>query len=308
VDHLKVAVVTRSFSYLSFWAALDRGFYVAQSLDVEIPIYESVAQITQGLKHQDVQLAVTSPELVFYEAVRGTDLRAIAGVTNRPPHYLMARQHYRRIEDLRGANIGVTSLENGLAALTVEVLARHGLAFPDDYRISAVGPDPSRDAFLRAETLDAAFQAPPFNYIEEDDGFALLARASDYVGDFQVGAVVVDLAWASHNRDAVRRFLIASIQGAQWLFANEEAAIELAAEQIQLSPGHARRAWREYTGTGVFSPDLHLSREGFATALEFFHDKWPASTDHRLPVDRYLDGSFLNDAYRMLGLTSVPLD
>jgi hypothetical protein len=44
-----------------------------------------------------------------------------------------------RIEELKGQRLGTSSMTEGTAIYTREMLARHGLAYPGDYEFSVVG-------------------------------------------------------------------------------------------------------------------------------------------------------------------------
>src|SRR6202043_838061 len=115
------------------------------------------------------------------DCVNGGNLRIIAGNVNRLPLSLIANRRIRRIEDLRGARLGTSSLTEGTALYTMEVLRQHGLQYPSDYEFAVVGVHPARWKALQEGTIDAAVQLIPLNFVAEDAGYANLGEGTEYI-------------------------------------------------------------------------------------------------------------------------------
>lgn len=87
-------------------------------------------QLRDGRAH--FGCGVTEQPIVDREA--GGSLEIIAGNVNRLPFDLIASPDVQSFEDMRGATVGVSSLEAGSSSLVMRMFARHGLRQPTTTR------------------------------------------------------------------------------------------------------------------------------------------------------------------------------
>ena len=106
---------------------------------------------------------------------------------NRLPLTLVAQPRFKRIADLKGAKLGTSSLTEGTAIYTMEMLARHGLHYPGDYEFAVVGVHPARWKALQEGTIDAAVQPIPFDFMALDAGYSNLGNVGDYIPEVDDG-------------------------------------------------------------------------------------------------------------------------
>ena len=147
------------FNWLPVFAAQQQGFFARHGLNVEIKRMGTVDKATAAVKSGELHMAITPPEGAIRDCAGGGSLRIIAGNVNRLPLSLIANPRFRRIEELRGAKLGTSSLTEGTALYTMEVLRRHGLAYPGDYEFAVVGVHPARWKALQEGSIDAAVRS-----------------------------------------------------------------------------------------------------------------------------------------------------
>ena len=293
---LKVGVVPRTFFYVPFWAAQRQGFFSQEGLRAEGIIFNSVSKLTDGIKDGSLDIGIGTPEGVIQDVEAGGPLRIVAGNANKLTHSLIALKKYRRIEELRGAVLGVASLDEGTAFIMHEMMARHGLMFPRDYTLKAVGGAPTRWKALQEGTIDAGLQAIPLNYIAADAGYPNLGDATAYVPDYQFTTINIRRDWAARHGDALVRFLKAMIRGTRWMYANREAAVALTADEMRIGPRDAERGWRDFTSQQILPGDLGVSLPGMAKVIEIMGRAGSLRPTPETRPERYLDLSFLHSA------------
>ena len=297
---LRVGAVSRNYFNMPLWTAQHRGFFAREGLAVDIHLIEGIDEVTRRLAAGELDIDLGVTENVILERERGGRLAIIAGNVNRLPFSLIAKGGIESIAGLRGARIGVSSIQAGSSSLVMELLARHGLRYPEDYTLLPVGPILSRWRMLQSGEIDAGLQGAPMNRIAIEAGFSDLGSPRDLFPDFQFTSVNVDMAWASANREAVRAFLRAWIAAHRWLRANKEASRAIAAEEASLSAEHADYAWDEMVDAEIFPPD---GRVGVA-AVQALIDV--SSLIRALPgraerkAASYIDQSFVDEAERTL--------
>ena len=98
------------FNFLPVYVAERQGLFAKNGIDVEITLLSSVDQATAAVKEGLRDIAITPPEGAIRDAVAGGNLRVNAANVNRLPLSLIANPRFKRIEDLRGAVLGTSSL------------------------------------------------------------------------------------------------------------------------------------------------------------------------------------------------------
>src|SRR5262245_6949751 len=194
-DQINVGIVSRTFFYLPLWAAVDKGFFAAEGLEIGTTILGNASQVPP-LLDGSLQVVIGGPEGVLQSVAGGGPLRIVAGNTGRLTHSLIAVPRVARIEDLRGATIGILNMVEGTFFQLKEMMAAHGLHYPADYRVKETGGVPPRHKALMEGTIDAGLQSIPWNYVAEDAGLKNLGEVSKYVPDWQFVSVNVNNDWA----------------------------------------------------------------------------------------------------------------
>ncbi len=170
------------FNWLPVFIAQRQGIFARNGLEVEFKRLGTVDKATAAVKSGELNMAITPPEGAIRDCVAGGRLRIIAGNVNRLPLTLIANPRFKKIEELKGAKLGTSSMTEGTALYTMEVLRQHGLNFPGDYEFSpVVGVHPARWKALQEGTIDAAVQLIPLNFVAEDAGYSNLGEVTDYI-------------------------------------------------------------------------------------------------------------------------------
>jgi NitT/TauT family transport system substrate-binding protein len=272
--------------------------FAGSGLNVEIKRLGTVDKATAAVRAGEADLAITPPEGAIRDCVGGGNLRIIAGNVNRLPLSLIANPRFSRIEDLKGTKLGTSSLTEGTALYTMEVLRQHGLNYPGDYEFAVVGVHPARWKALQEGTIDAAVQLIPLNFVAEDAGYANLGEVSDYIPEIVFTAMVVDRTWAEAHRADVVRFLRCLMAATRWVYdpANDAALVALTAQVTQAEGKYIQRALEYMRSKNVFSPDLSIPAPAFAKSLELMRKAGLADDALVAGAHRVLDDSYRAEA------------
>ena len=294
VATLRVGGGAVGFNWLPVIAADRQGMFARRNLAVEIKRLGAVDKATAAVKNGELDLVITPPEGAIRDCANGGDLRIIAGNVNRLPLSLIANPRIRRIEDLRGARLGTSSLTEGTALYTMEVLRRHGLNYPADYEFAVVGVHPARWKALQEGTIDAAVQLIPLNFVAEDAGYNNLGEATDYIPEIVFTGLIVDRVAAENRRKHIIAFLQGVIECTRWVYdpANDEALLLLTKELTQAEGKYARQALEYMREKRVFSPDLSIPDAAFAKSIELMQKAGLADEHVAASARRVLDDSF----------------
>ena len=266
--------------------------FAADGIEVVPTLLGSASQVPP-LLDGSLQVVIGSPESAMQNAAAGGPLRLIAGNAGKLVHSLIARAPFKRIEDLRGATIGILNMKEGTFFHIKTMLAAHGLNFPGDYKVTETGGVPPRHKALLEGAIDAGLQSVPWNFVAEDAGMNNLGNVIDHVPDWQFVSINANGEWAAANRDLLVRFLRTLLRATEWLYANRAAASEIAAREMPAPIGHAQRAWDHFTGTNALTRDMSVNIKGLehviATLRQSGHLPEGSPTDPGF----YIDGRYL---------------
>jgi ABC-type nitrate/sulfonate/bicarbonate transport system substrate-binding protein len=264
---LAFGLISRTFYYVPVWAALEQGYFADEGLDVDLSI---IGSGTQAAKLQSGELQITGapPEGVVQDVEAGGSLTIIGGNSGRLSHFLITQPQFKRIEDLRGATLGILTFTEGSFFHFQPMMEKHGMRYPDDYKVLPTGGAPHRHQLLLEGKIDAGLQSIPWVYTAEEAGFNNLGNINDYIPDWQFNSFNADARWARENADTVVRFLRALLRGSEWMFTDRAGATALAAREIGIPLAHAERGWDYFISTGNITRDLEVNRPGLARVIE----------------------------------------
>jgi ABC-type nitrate/sulfonate/bicarbonate transport system substrate-binding protein len=276
---------------MPLWIGIENGFFADADLEVETSIFGNASQVPP-LLDGTFQFVIGSPEVIMQNAAGGGPLRIIAGNAGKLVHSLIGRAPFQRIEDLRGATIGILNTKEGTFFHVKTMLAAHGLHYPGDYRIKETGGVPPRHKALLEGSIDAGLQSVPWNYVAEDAGMHNLGDVIDYVPDWQFVSVNANDQWAAAHEDIVRRFLLAMLRGTAWLYADRAKSSRIAAREMPAPLHHAERAWDYFNETNALTRDMSVNMTGLAKVIATLQEAG------LLPADVQAEPSFyVNDRY-----------
>lgn len=289
---VRVGMISRTFYYVPFWAARDLGYYKAEGLDVSLSVMTDTTAQVPALLEGKLDLTVAPTEGILKNADEGGPLRIIAGNSGKLSHFVIAQPRFKRIEDLKGARIGILSLTEGSRFHFEQIAAAHGLK-PGDYSLVETGGAPARHTLLKEQKIDVGLQSIPWSFVAEDEGLANLADVASYIPDWQFTTVNANQVWADRHPEEVVRFLRATQRAVDWLYANRAEASAIAARELGIKLGYAERAWDYFTRTGNITRDLSVNTPGLIKVAETMRRAGILKETGPVEAARYVDGRYL---------------
>jgi ABC-type nitrate/sulfonate/bicarbonate transport system substrate-binding protein len=298
---LKVGAVSRNYFNMPLWIAQAGGLFEAEGLAVSLELYEPIDEVTDRLRAGALDLALGVTEHVILDAERGGRLQIIGGNVNRLPFSLIARPGIRDIAGLRGARIGVSSIEAGSSSLIMRMLAAHGLHHPQDYTLVPVGPILARWDKLQSGEIDAGLQGAPLNHIALDAGYVAVGDPRERFPDFQFTSLNVDSAWAAAHRDDVIGFLRAFVRAHDWFYTHRDESLAIAEAESRIASRYAARAWDEFVAQTIFPRDGGASLKAIQTLIEVSGLIRAIPVRAKTRPGDYVDHGYIEAARKMLG-------
>ena len=299
---LKVGMTSKTLFYLPFYVGQKKGFYNAENLKVELVLIGRSDVQLQALIAGEINFGSLNSDAVILVNEKGGNLKVIAGMDNAAPYVLIGGKAYKKIDDLKGARLGVAGLGGGATSILVDYLKSRGLQYPRDYSFSVVsGGTAARLTALENGAIAAGILGIPYSDIAIDQGFNRLGDTMESIPAYQFNGITVNPLWAEKNRAMVVKFLKAHIRSLRWIHEQPEQAADFFTSEMGVKQPYARRGIDYFIKNKVFPIDGSVTLSGLKVNIEVqFRD---GVLKKPLPEpEKYVDQSFIRQAQKELGL------
>ena len=190
------------------------GHFAAEGLDVEVIELASTSKAMQAMFGGSAEVVTGGYDHAIHLAAEGRQARSFLVLTTRSPLALVSRR-IRRIEDLKGANVGISAFGSSGQHFVNYLLHRHGLSEKDVKFAITGGGHSVTVASIEQGRLDAVVTLPPSLAIlrARIPDLAVLANGTTIEGTREVFGVdqypgvcmMAQASWIAANRDTVTR-------------------------------------------------------------------------------------------------------
>jgi ABC-type nitrate/sulfonate/bicarbonate transport system substrate-binding protein len=269
-----------------FHIAVNKGFFAADGIDLELNFIQSGAAVTQQLTAGSLNVAlsvgITDP---MHAADKGAQVALIRIIGQSAPYVLIGKPGLKTIADLKGKTISVGQVNDITTVYFERMMAANGLK-KGEYDMIAAGVSAARFAALKAGVADAALVLPPLNFQANRAGFPTLGFAADYVKDLPFTGMAVFKPWASTHVEVVKRILAVTDKSMAWFAdpAHRNEAIDILVKNAHSSREDAEASYEFIRKIDYFEPSSQTSRKKLENVMAA--DKSVGNLSKAITVDR----------------------
>jgi NitT/TauT family transport system substrate-binding protein len=211
------------------------GHFAAEGLDLEVNELASTSKAMQALFGGSAEVVTGGYDHAIHLAAEGRAARSFIVLTTRSPLALVARR-IRRIEELKGATVGISAFGSSGQHFVTYLLHRHGLTEKDVKFAITGGGHGVTVASIEHARLDAIVTLPPSLAIlrARIPDLEILANGTTVEGTREIFGVdrypgvcmMAQADWMGANRETVARLARAMRKTLAWVR-------EHSAEQMQ---------------------------------------------------------------------------
>jgi NitT/TauT family transport system substrate-binding protein len=250
LTRVRMGLAARSTTSMPYFVAKERGFFREEGLDVELIVMQAI-QTIQATLGNSTQFASATGSAVS-AAVRGTDIRVILAVTDRPSFDLIVQPNITSVQQLKGKKIGTGGVGSLAEILARRILIAHHVP-PEEVTILATGPSHVTYVALKAKVIDAAPLQMPLTFTAQDEGFRKLVSAGDVYQSVQ-GGLATTKALLAEQPELVTKVVRAMLRATRLIKSDRKYGIEfLKGPWVDLGKDPERIAARVYE---VAAPQL----------------------------------------------------
>ncbi len=284
MQKVRIAYASRSSSAMPQYMALQKGFFKAEGLDVEI-IQMNPRLGATAVVNGDVSFA-TPFTSTFRGILQGFPMKLVFIHLKKAPYYLMVRPEIKDLQQLKGKRIGVATIKGTDQLLAEEMLQAKGLS-PNLMQPVAIGDGPVRMQALVSGAVEAICVAPPHDLMLKKMGYPALAGPPE-VGLPSAGMLTSDRL-IKENPQVVRRTLKALLKAHLYILENRQETIQTLIKWLPQPLDIAEHSYDTELKT--------LSRDGTMTDAEVESIIIRVGEKKR-PLDEVRDFSFARQAMK----------
>ena len=224
---LKVAFGNITVDNLNAWLAKESGIFAKNGLDVELVSIDGGSRTMAALLANEVQIAQLGGAECMSAKVGGADLTVAGVLAPVFPYLFMVAKSVKTGADLKGKQVGVSSIGGSADIATRKVLRELGLDPEKDVTIVSLGSHAQRTAALIAGAIQAGVDDPPDTVKLEELGFHSLFDLAGKKLATANTVIVAQNGWLAQNKVAMQRYVDSTVEALA--FARKNKAVTVAA-------------------------------------------------------------------------------
>ena len=287
---LKVPYVSISPTNGPLWIAKETHLFQKYNLDAQLIYIPGGTVIIQSMLAGEANVANMAPPAALAAWVKGADLAVVASGINRLLETIVTSTQINSPQELKGKRIGISRYGSLTDAALREALRHYNLMPDRDVTIVQAGGEGERLAALRAKALDGAMLSGDQRFQAEKLGFHVVVDLSKLPIEYPNNGIVVRKDFVRTNRDVVKRFLKAWVEGTKVFKTDRDVSLKVLGKYLLTKDQEVlAKGYEPYPL--VFERVPIAKREGFAFALERLGKDIPEAG--KMNPDNFIDNSIL---------------
>lgn len=257
-------------SSLPLFVALDRGYFDAQGLEVELVPTRSSQELMDGLLAGRFSVVHAAPDnFVAWRDRTTAPIVAWIGGTSGPVR-LISSADVATVADLRGRDIAVDALSSGFVSVLRKILRRAGVD-EGEVRLQPVGATNLRFSAVLEGHSAATMLTLPWSAIAEERGLKVLADQRSVLPRLQGSCGASLQSWLDEDPERADAYLRSIVAALTWAYLPENADTvrALLQERYEVEAAHAETLRRAILDPlEGWPPSGFIDPEGMASVCE----------------------------------------
>lgn len=219
---VQVATCAVSGGFVHLYTAMDNGIFDKYGIKIEHKFISGSAMNLAALSADEVSFLYCAADGTIPGLASGVDGKLIASPLIGLPYVLLAQKDVKRLEDLKGKNIGVSRAGDLDDRLMKTMLKKFNLT---DVTIRPMGgSQPERYNALMAGIIQAAPVTPPLDARGKKDGLNVVYNLKDLNLPFIYSSVHTNPKTMKERPQLVQRFVAAMAESVYFAEKNPDKA------------------------------------------------------------------------------------
>ncbi|HEY7216967.1 MAG TPA: ABC transporter substrate-binding protein [Candidatus Binatia bacterium] len=289
LDKVNVTLPSKSFQFIIFPLAKERGYMAEEGIDLNIVVMASTAGLQAVLAGEMDFTGSGSSALVA--VTRGNaPLKTVLAVNDQVLQWLMVRPQYGSFKELKGKKVAVTGVASVATFMLKKVAPKFGLDPNKDLTFLAL-PAGQRLGALTSGVVDAGLLSSEERFAALDQGMKEVLYLGKEVKN-SWGTVATNDQFIKEKPKLMHGFMRALLKALRLVRQNREAAMETMMKFSELNRDLAARTYDSMIGT--FTTNGVVDEETQRNDLDIVGEVLKSTKT--IPIERAYDFSFAKKA------------
>ena len=293
LDKVNVTLPSKSFQFIIFPLAKERGYMKEEGIDLNIVVMASTPGL-QAVLAGEMDFTGSGSSALVAVTQGNAPLKTVLAVNDQVLQWLMARPQYSAFKDLKNKKVAVTGIAAVATFMLKKVAPKYGLDATKDLTFLAMPPG-QRLAALQSGTVDGGLLSSEERFAALDQGMKEILYLGKEVKN-SWGTVATNDQFIKDKPKVMHGFMRALLKALRLVKQNREVAMDT---MMKFSELNRELAARTYDGMiGTFTTNGVVDEETQKNDLDIVREVLKVTKE--VPIERAYDFSFAKKADREL--------
>jgi len=289
LDKVNVTLPSKSFQFIIFPLAKERGYMKEEWIDLDIVVMASTPGL-QAVLAGEMDFTGSGSSALVAVAQSNAPLKTVLAVNDQVLQWLMVRPQYSSFKDLKNKKVAVTGVAAVATFMLKKVAAKYGLDPNKDLTFLALPPG-QRLAGLQSGVVDAGLLSSEERFAALDQGMKEILNLGKEVKN-SWGTIATNDQLIKTKPKLMHGVMRALVKALRLVKQNREVAM---GAMMKFSELDRELAARTYDGMiGTFTSNGIVDEETQQNDLDIVREVLKITKD--VPIERAYDFSFAKKA------------
>lgn len=288
---IRVGVSAVSMGNIILYVTKEARFYEKYGLDAEVITMNGSGISSKALISGGIDIAPIATPTVINANLAGSDMQILAHTLPGVVHALMVKPQIKRVEDLKGKKIAVSSLGSLTDFLVRYIAKKKGLNPDRDVTLIQTGGDADRIVALSSGVVEGAALSHPAYGRARKLGFPMLWDSAKEV-DYPWIEITTRRAIIKNDREMIMNYMKAHLEGIALFKRDREFSTKVIKKTLRLDDDELVNESYEIFSK-AFIPAPYPNLAGMKTSYEYVAATRPEVWKHK--PEEFADSSFVEE-------------
>lgn len=288
---IRVGVPSVSVANIIIFVTQEAGLYAKHGLDAEVITMNGSGISSKALIGGSIDIAPIATPTVINADLAGADMAILAHTMPGVVHALMVKPEIKRVEDLKGKKIAVSTLGSLTDFLVRYIAKKKGLNPDRDLTLIQTGGDSERIVALKSGVVDGAAMGHPGYGMAQKLGFSMLWDSAKEV-DYPWMEITTRRANIKADREKIMDYMKAHLEGIALFKRDANFGRKVIKKVLKINDDELiNESYEIFSKRFIAAPYPNLA--GMKTSFEYVAATRPDVWKHK--PEEFADSSFVTE-------------
>jgi NitT/TauT family transport system substrate-binding protein len=286
---IRVGVSAVSMGNIILYIMKEARLYEKYGLDAEVITMNGSGISSKALISGGIDIAPIATPTVIFSNLAGADMTILAHTLPGVVHALMVRPEIKRVEDLKGKKVAVSSFGSLTDFLVRYIAKKKGLNPDRDVTLITTGGDPDRIVALSTGAVEGAALSHPAYGRAQKLGFSMLWDSAKEM-NYPWIEITTRRAIVKSEREMIMNYMKAHLEGIALFKKDREFGKKVIKKTLRVDEEYLLNESYEIFSK-AFIPAPYPNLPGMKTSFEYVAATRPDVWNHK--PEQFSDSSFV---------------